>query len=73
MPFAEWTRVGPRNYVLGVARPDSPRNGALLGTYIGTPWLARGDVLDILNVFRKVAQRCGLDGYQYHSCEVRRN
>jgi len=39
MPFELWTRVGPRNDVLG-GGPDPPRKGALLADMYPTPFWA---------------------------------
>jgi len=57
-----WTRVGPRNHVLG-GGPDTSREGALLGGYICVHFrLPSTILLDKLNVICKVGweQRCGL-------------
>jgi len=53
--FGVWTQIGPRNRILCGAqitqpRPksDPTREGALLVTYMGMSWLARGDILYIM-------------------------
>jgi len=56
VPFRIWTRVGHVNHLLGVGRDPSHGKKDTLGAYVGTPWLARGDVLDILNVILEVAR-----------------
>jgi len=48
--------VGHVNHLLGVGRDPSHGKKDTLGAYVGTPWLARGDVLDILNVILEVAR-----------------
>jgi len=56
MPFGMWNWAGPKNRALdGGGRIPVRRD--TLWVYFGTPRLARGDIVDIVNIIRKAAGR----------------